>query len=271
MIKSFNKIFFAIFLLTIFTWSCTKQIHPDQATGKDVRAADLAVSDVFTYTSNQTDNNKSSLADSLPFAKNITKNDDGTITTILTFNPAFHFYDGIIRSGQIIINWQIGWRIDSTKQVSVTFNNFSRNADTLSGDLKIQLISAKATKNNPPTFKIVENNMQLSLSSNEKTTWNGTRIIKWLNGFDTKNIRTDDIKKINFYKEGINRNGTAFTATGKDLIYNNQCDGKGKSKITAGTITIIKQNIKTIFDFGDGECDNSFTISQGNISITINQ
>ena len=269
MINSF-KIFFILFLFSVLSWACTKPIQPDQATGQDVRAADLAVSDVFTFSANQTGTSKSSFADSLGFSKEVRKNDDGTITTILSFNPSYHFADAVVRSGEIIINWQLGWRLDSTKQAFVSFKKFSRNADTLCGDLKIQLISAKPTIDNPPVFKIVEDNMQLSLANDEKTTWNGIRTIEWLNGFDTKSNRNDDVKKINFSKEGINRNGIAFTALGKDLIYDNQC-GKGKKKITAGTITITKQDTKTVFRFGDGQCDNSFTITQGNVTLTINQ
>lgn len=268
--KNLIKISFFAILLAIFSFGCTKQLDPDQATGKDVRVADLAVSDVFTYSSDETDDAKAAFSDTIEFTKEVVQNDDGTYTTTLTFDSTFVFNDGVIRSGQIIITWQPRWRLDSSKQTTVIFNKFSRDGNILTGNLKFQMISGKPSETENAIFKIVEDNMELTLSTGEKTTWEGTRTIEWLSGFFTTRERNDDVRKANFSKEGINRDGTAYTATGTDLIFDNQCEGNSEI-ITAGTISIVKENITTIFNFGDGECDNSYTVTQGRITITLNQ
>ncbi|MEA3450917.1 MAG: hypothetical protein U9Q83_03330, partial [Bacteroidota bacterium] len=122
--KNLLKISFLAILMAIFTFGCQKTFDPDQATGNDVRVADLAVSDVFTFSNSETDQSKSVLPDTNGFTKDIVENDDGTITTTLTFDPTFSFNDGVVRSGKIIITWQPYWRTDSTKQASATFDNF---------------------------------------------------------------------------------------------------------------------------------------------------
>jgi len=172
---------------------------------------------------------------------------------------------GIVRSGKIIITWQTGWRNDSTKQASVSFDNFARDGLVLSGNVKFQLLSTAE-----PKYKFVENNMSLTFTTAEIITWEGTRTVEWQAGFDTYYDRTDNVTKVNFTKSGVNRAGIAYTTTGVDLIMDNQC-GQGKTKITAGTITNEKEGVVTIFNFGNGECDDTFTITQNGITITINQ
>jgi hypothetical protein len=270
--KNIVKISIFALLISIAAISCKKQIDPDQATGDDIRHADLAVSDVFTFTTGQTDNNTKEAtenSDTTCFTKNTVLNPDSSFTTTINFNPNYKCKDGISRSGEIIINWQKGWRRDSTKYATVTFNKYSRDGRILSGNLKIKLISAKPSAQNPPKYKIVENNMKILFPNGQETSWEGTRTVEWLSGFLTPKDRTDDVKKINFNTNGVNRKGQNYTAYGKNLTIDNSCGTTGRARITMGTITILKNNIKTIIDFGDGECDDSYTITQNNITITI--
>lgn len=263
--KSFIKIFFVTAIVAIFAFSCGKQFDPDQVTGNDVRVADLAVSDVFTFSNRETDQGKSAFTSAVGYSKKVVDNGDGTSTTTLTFDPTFAFNDGIVRSGKIMITWQAGWRTDSTKKASVNFDNFSRDGNVLSGLVKFQLLSP-----DEPKYIFVEDNMSLTFKTSEKITWEGTRTVEWKAGFDTYSDRTDNVTKVNFTKSGVNRTGIAYTTTGVDLIMDNQC-GQGKTKITAGTITNEKNGVTTIFNFGDGQCDDTFTITQNGITITINK
>ncbi|MBN2662626.1 MAG: hypothetical protein JXR68_03160 [Bacteroidales bacterium] len=245
----------AFFLLMLF--SCDPITEPDQATGRDVHVGELAVSDVFTFTNGETDGGGKAFAeDTSCYQRETEQLGDGSFQTTLTFNNACTMSDGVVRSGQIIIDWEFGWRLDSTKIVVVTFNEFSRDGDVLSGTINIQLLS-RINKE----YQITENDMKILLSTQEEVTWSGTRTVKWDEGFLTPLDRYDDVKTVNFNKDGVNRNGEKFTSEGVNLVVSNTCDD-GKTRIIAGKITITNNtnnNQQTTVEFNG--CSDTFTIN----------
>lgn len=254
-----NLLKFSLFaiIFAIFTFSCDKVTAPDQATGKDVHVGELAVSDVFTFTNSDTDDGgKSALADSACYSRKTVQNTDGTFTTTLTFSDSCTLSDGVVRSGEIIINWEYGWRVDSTKQATITFNEFSRDSNVISGKITIKLESRVLLK-----YSMTENGMKVTLSTGEEVTWSGTRTIQWSEGFITPRDRYDDVVTVNFTREGVNRNGESFIAEGKDLEITSTCDD-GKMRITSGTIeitNITNNNSITTVEFNG--CSDSFTVN----------
>lgn len=238
-------------------FSCDSISEPDQATGRDVHVGELAVSDVFTFTNGETDGGEKAFAeDSTCYQREIEQLSNGSFKTTLTFDTTCTMSDGVVRGGQIIIEWQMGWRIDSTKIVNVTFNKFSRDGDVLSGTINIQLLSRLNKE-----YQITENDMKILLSSQEEVTWDGTRTVKWDEGFLTPLNRYDDVKTVNFNKEGVNRNGESFTSEGIDLVVSNTCDD-GKTRIIAGKIVITNvtnNNQQTTVQFNG--CTDTFTIN----------
>lgn len=268
--KTSIKLLALIALVFSFVFSCKKPVEPDQATTNDVRNAELAQSDVFTFTQGNTDNGKSFTDDSSCVSVDVIKNADGSYTTTITFDSTCAFEDEVIRSGQIIINWTPGWRMDSTKSVSITFNDFARNRIVLNGDVSISFVKGSFIDSIPPKYKMVETNMSIQYPDGKTSSWSGNRTVEWLQGFLTPRFRFDDIRLVNFHREGINRNGESFVADGNDLLIKNSCGNTRRQRVVSGTIVINKGDVTTTVDFGNGDCDDTFTIAQNGTTITIN-
>jgi len=255
--KNLLKFSLALMLIAVFAISCDPIAEPDQATGRDVHIGELAVSDVFTFTNGETDGDEKALLDDDDcFEKETEVLGDGSFQTILTFDETCTMTDGVVRGGQIIINWKTGWRMDSTKIVTVTFNKFSRDGNVLSGTINIQLVSLLNKE-----FKITETDMKVLLTSQEEMTWSGTRTVVWTAGYLTPKVKTDDVKTINFVKDGVNRNGEKYNAEGIDLIVSGTCDD-GKTRITGGKFiitNITNNNQVTTVEFSG--CSDTFTVN----------
>lgn len=266
--KNLIKFSFLAVIVSIFAISCEPTPNPDQATGKDVRHADLAISDVFAFSTGETGGGKAFSSDSALYDVETVINPDTSRTTTITFDGVSTFEDGSIRGGQIIINWEFGWFLDSTKTTTVTFNDFSRDGNVVSGELELRFLKGSIAGGTKPTHEVVEKNMKLVYATGETTTWEGTRTVKWESGIATIRDRTDDVKLVDLFKDGTNRNGEHYIAEGTSLRIDNTCEGK--AKMTSGTFTITKDDgTETLVDFGDGECDDIFTVTQGSMTITI--
>ena len=270
--KHLMKFFIFVTVISLSLWSCKTSVDTtgDQATSQDVRAADLAVSDVFTFTSDQTDNTSKALSDSTAGMRVNTAFDStfmGFITTITFTNYTPN--DGITRNGQIIIKWNKGWFLDTLKYVDVTFNKFTRDSMSLSGELKIRKTLAFGDSSMHPGRRVDAINMVITYPDNSTIKWNGWRTILWKSGWLTFHDRSDNVFEINWHKKGTNRLGKAFTGDGRNLILDMSCK---KDKFTAGTITITKADGKKFtIDYGDGACDGTYTITSGKNTVQINQ
>ena len=267
--KNLFKLTLVSAILALLAFGCKKPVQPDQATTNDVRTAELAQSDVFTF-SQQVDNGKAFSDDSSCYDVYVDENNDGSLTTTLTFNPNCTFSDGVVRSGQIIITWTPGWRLDSSKHATVTFQNYTRDSVVVSGTVTLQYTGGSYTVDNPPVFSMTEEDMTIKFADGKTASWSGTRTVEWADGFKTRFNRSDDVKKVNFHREGINRNGEKYTADGTDLLIKNSCGTTRKSRVVSGTIVIKKGDQTTTVDFGNGDCDDTFTITQNGVTITVN-
>lgn len=257
-----------LILLSVSLFSC-KKTTLDEATTKDVRVADLAVSDVFTYTTTETDNTKSvEKVDGMTVDVIFDEQSESWITTITfeNFLPA----DGVLRNGSIIIKWQNGWFWDSTKTTIVTFNNFSRDSMSINGELQIRhTVSIEDGLIVRPGNRIDEKNMVLTYPDKSTVKWNGWRTIEWKSGWLTMLDKTDNVYEINWNKEGTNSLGETFTGEGNDLILDMGCNFQS---FTAGTINIVKADKNEFsIDYGDGDCDGTYTITSGKRTIEVTQ
>jgi len=264
------KLFVLLGLLFGIVYSCKKPIEPDQATTNDVRNAELAQSDVFTFTQGNTDNGKAFTEDSGCINVSTVLNDDSSYTTTITFDSTCAFDDNVTRSGQIIITWEPGWRIDSTKSCSISFNDFTRDSVTLNGKVTMKFLKGSFVDKIPPKYRMDETDMSLQYADGKNSTWSGWRTVEWKQGFLTRRYRFDDVRVINFHRDGVNVNGESYTVDGNDLVLDNSCGTTKKTRTVSGTIVIVKGETTTTVDFGDGTCDDTFTITQGGVVITIN-
>lgn len=247
---------FIIFITAIFI-SCDEVAEPDKVTCEDIQIGELIISDVFSFTSSETDEDKNNITDTTCFEKETELLGDGSFVTTLTFNDSCAITNSVTRGGQIIINWELGWRGDSSKIVDITLVNFVRNNSTLNGNLKIQLLNFLNKK-----YQISENDINITLNSDQVVTWSGVSTVEWVSGFLTLKNKYDDEKIINYSRDGVNRNGEKFSTEGTNIQVSNTCYD-GVSRITSGKIIITNisnKNQKTKVEF-DGCSDDNFTVT----------
>lgn len=103
-------------------------------------------------------------------------------------------------------------------------------------------------------------------------TWNidytGTKTIKQIAGFSTKNNEADDVISITGSSSGKNREGRNFTTNiTSALIKKSTC-----KFMTSGTVDVTPDGFKTrTVDFGNGSCDDdaTFTVNGQTISFKL--
>jgi hypothetical protein len=269
-----TKFFKTIGIITMFlmlSYSCNKPFNPDTSTAQDNARAQGSVIDVFGIVTSNADEGgggKAYVADStacydINFAIDTVTN---VRSLIITFDSlGCDLGDGVIRKGQIIASISGPW-FTVGSVMTITFNNFSRDGNILSGTITSTHESPVLTNGSlTPTYSLTSTNMGLTYSDGKTVSWNDNVDIVWLEGYLTILNRSDDKLQMNSVGNGINRNGEAFVTTGTDLIKIGTCEG-----IVSGTLQITKGVDNLTIDFGNGECDGSVTVTQNGTSVTVN-
>ena len=260
-----------IFILSMFLISCEEEgtFDPDTVTAEDNARAEGVFGDIFALTSNNTSEEgggKALLGDSTDcFDVDIVIDTvAGTRTMTLTFDEAgCDLGDGVIRKGQIIAVYEPNWFSGAGKTVTTTFNEFSRDNNVVNGTIEIVFLRLDGLK---PVHKITATDMSITLEDGKTIAWSGERTIKWLNGFLTRRNRKDDILEINSEITGTNRNGEAYTSLGVNVVKDYTCEYKMP---VSGTINITKGTDIMSVDFGNGDCDCEYVLTQNGVSVTL--
>jgi hypothetical protein len=96
--------------------------------------------------------------------------------------------------------------------------------------------------------------------------WNTERLRTWAEGASTPFILADDIFLVAGTHKGKNINNVTFqvqTIEGSPLQFKFVCWALGIFRPTKGKLQISSSNTPTfVVDFGDGSCDNNFTVQQ---------
>jgi hypothetical protein len=123
-------------------------------------------------------------------------------------------------------------------------------------------------------FKREVTNGKLTFPNSQTFTWNATRYIDW-NSNNTFTNRWDDIftQKTNSVATGTDRRGQSFSYTvTKDVVVKNSCMTTRRFRPVSGTVEIIPgDRAKRVIDYGNGDCDNTFTVTVNGRTYTITQ
>jgi len=183
-------------------------------------------------------------------------------TVTIDFGNGCMGTDGRMRSGQIIGIFSGRWR-DAGTVVNITTNNYKVNKYAVSGSQTIT--NNGLNTSNHLSYTVVTTNGQVRDTTNNQTIqWNSTKTFEWVAGQGTSWVSngvlgvTDDIYHVTGSANGINRNGTPYTAVITErLVRDLSCRW-----ITDGTVEITPQNGDTrTLDFGDGACDANVRFS----------
>jgi len=258
--KGITKIITIIFVAGIIFNSCTEDFKPDSSTAKDNVMLQNILIEIFELVSNNTVSNNTTkllINDSSCYSKTIDTLDDGTFRLTITFDKEdCEFDDGQERKGQIITTFEENWFEDKNKTITTTFNNFSIDEATITGEIKIEFIRFESLTQK---HKITANNLKITLPDDTKITCSGNI---------ERHIIDNNKIKINSEYSGTAKNGSKYTTLGEDIITDFSCEQK---QSTSGRITITKTDTGDVVlvDFGDGECDDEYIVTQNGTTVSV--
>lgn len=173
--------------------------------------------------------------------------------------------DGRTRKGQFIAEFSGHWHpdsISSNNNVKVSFVDYFVNNVERKGEY---IITYQGTPNNGPKYTIEANNAELIFANNDVISWSSVQTTEWIEGHETDTVLTDDVYIRTGNRDGVNRKGLSYSANiEEDLRLDQGCE----YVITSGKLSITPEGKeKRTIDYGDGNCDNSATLSVSGVSI----
>lgn len=173
---------------------------------------------------------------------------------------------GNVRKGKIIITWSGGRWFLAGATHTITFQGYSIN-DVKFSDNDFRTVTNISTPNSPLTFKIeASHNLTWPDGTTASRLLHITR--QWVRTqtvLDDKLVYSQTVGADNA-ASGTNRHGKVYSVQiTVPLEFSRSCAISNKVfKPVKGTLVITYDNTKKVtIDFGDGRCDNTFTITSG--------
>lgn len=175
--------------------------------------------------------------------------------------------DGRQRRGKILVSYTDAYQVPGSV-ITTTFDNYFVSDFQVEGTHTVTNNGYNADSNLNYTVTVM--NAVVTAPNNEyQISWNSTRNREWIAGDDTQWDWTDDQYLITGTSNGVNREGTAYTAQITTPIhFDLSCD---IIPIIAGRVEVTPSGAATRFiDYGSGACDSQITIGVGDWSIPVN-
>ena len=199
-----------------------------------------------------------------------TNNLSGSV--VIDFGAGCTDSKGNIRKGKVTVSWTGGRWFNAGASHAITFTGYSINGVKFS-DADSRTVTNVSTNASPLTFNIVAtHNLTWPDNSTSSRTIHHTR--QWVraaNVTDDKLIFSQTAGADNA-TAGTNRHGKVYTIRiTTPLEYSRACATSNKVfKPVKGVLVITYDTNKTVtIDFGNGACDNTFTISAGGQTRTV--
>ena len=186
---------------------------------------------------------------------------NGPVSFNIDYGTGCLSFDGLsFKTGIVKITSAKRWSTYNTP-VTIDLQNYKVNNVTYSGQIII-------TRNDSITLTTQVINGHCTNGS-WTIDYEGTKTIKQIGGYSTKNTEADDIISITGNSSGKSRLGRTFTSTiTSPLIKKSNCKW-----ITSGSLDLTPDGLKTrTVDFGSGTCDDdaTFTVNGQTISFKLN-
>jgi len=219
--------------------------------------------------------NTSSKADSVIIT--IEPNDTTYPKTItLDFGNGVECFDGVIRKGKIILTLTGPWRLDLVQPnttLSAEFQNYFFKNPSIYNDFvcrqgNFSITFDSLNQEDMPVYVVDAINAKLIFPDSTYHSWNSSKVLTWNEGYNTPLNAQDDIWTISGSSNGTARNGKSyFTVTEAPLIFKKTCNN---GEFVQGILRIVPSGLyDRLIDFGDGDCDNSITVTINGNSFTI--
>jgi hypothetical protein len=168
-----------------------------------------------------------------------------------------------LRKGKIITVYSGPLFIPGNTAVT-TFDGYQVDSFKIEGKHTIQN-STQPGSNQRSFTRTVENALVTNVNTNFWHSWSGVLVMKQVEGNGTPLLPIDDIYHFTGNKKGENANGKKWTSTIVDpLVKAFSCRW-----ISKGTVQIRVNDTVGVLDFGNGDCDNTATITVNGVSRVI--
>jgi len=168
-----------------------------------------------------------------------------------------------LRKGKIITVYSGPLYIPGNTAVT-TFDGYQVDSFKIEGKHTIQN-STQPGSNQRSFTRIVENAVVTNVNTNFWHSWSGVLVMKQVEGNGTPLFPLDDIYHFTGNKKGENANGKKWTSTiVEPLVKAFTCRW-----ISKGTVQIRVNDTVGVLDFGNGDCDNTATITVNGVSRVI--
>ena len=145
--------------------------------------------------------------------------------------------------------------IAETSTQTITFAGCSRDSVQIDGTIVSSVV------NNVNTVSI--QNVKLTYADGSSITWAGTLTYTYDNGGTLRDF-SDDTKTVTGSLSGVGSDGTSYTnSISKPVTYKFSCLENKISAPVSGTIEVTAGGTTSVIDYGDGTCDNTYTITAG--------
>ncbi|NJM26490.1 MAG: hypothetical protein HC859_14435 [Bacteroidia bacterium] len=162
-----------------------------------------------------------------------------------------------VRKGKItdaftfILTW--GDSVTFTSTETITFEGFVRDSVQLDGTFTV-------TKVNRESKKVEIQDAKITYPDGTSVSWSGELNFTYERGEGCR--WKDNTIHLSGSISGTNRDGVAFSfVTTEDLVFKYGCNKHHKFRPVSGVVEVTIGGILTTVDFGDGTCDNSFTVT----------
>ncbi len=182
------------------------------------------------------------------------------------FGSGCQGFDGRTRRGKVLISYTGRYK-DSGTVVTIHFDGYSVNGNTVDNNSVKTITNTTAGGGNPKRNVSVSGRITLA---NGKGTivWTANRVREFLVGSNTP-LWSDDVYVISGNSSGTTASGKSFSAYITSPLRKDFGCAANRRGFTAGSIDINVAGKLRIVDFGNGTCDNEFTITLNGKTYTV--
>ncbi len=184
-------------------------------------------------------------------------------TIIIDFGTSCVGNDNKTRSGKIIISATGRYR-DQGTVVTITPQNYFVNSNQIIGSRVVTNLGPNTL--GQPTFSIQVTGSIILANAGGTITWNANRTRTWTEGYSTPLLFSDDVFSVTGSSNGTKVNGQTWTSSiTTALVHKRSCH-----QTVSGILVITPSNRpQRTVDFGNGDCDNTATVTINGNTYTI--
>lgn len=217
------------------------------------------ISDIAEDQLNDQSSGRSPYTSILPECATVTTAVNGnTWTRTIDFGTmGCQFYNGAILRGQIIISGSTNFE-QSPYVWTYNFNNFHYDNILVEGTKTLsRTVQTTDAQSTPHPVVEIDLDLDITLPNGNTYTRTGTRTRELIEGYDTPLIFTDNVYLITGSWTTAGANSSYVSAISTPLRIEIDCH----YKLVSGILILNRNNHNAVLNYGNGNCDNTATIT----------